>query len=375
MDVIITKKGDKSRYVTVNSSGCLVCVHEDGSKQELSENMTNEFDVYAEDDGSLDVFGVNTDGNLLHIRSANGNTTVHTVLENRSDKGSISSVRVFKIYGRYHLFYCINHLERLLVHHIAGYGDYTMEPEVVDRIGEEFLYDIVCDEDKNMYVIYGLGDSLLKRKYTYGSKSFSNAYTISDIRAGDVSGIYFNDKLYVAYTAHDKGRNCVFLKDAEGGYQSEIGVKVHSHTKVALVIQSGKLCVQWVENSMCFATACTEELIKERVKILGRTKGLARLKAVGADTLVSAVAMNLSSRPYGNVEDMITPHQTPKFEYSGEEVDALSRKYMEVLSRKNDFVDFGQELTRIESALERLVMLAESVINEIKSGKEIEEDQ
>ena len=80
---------------------------------------------------------------------------------------------------------------------------------------------------------------------------------------------------------------------------------------------------------MCFATACTEELIKERVKILGRTKGLARLKAVGADTLVSAVAMNLSSRPYGNVEDMITPHQTPKFEYSGEEVDALSRKYME----------------------------------------------
>ena len=119
MDVIITKKGDKSRYVTVNSSGCLVCVHEDGSKQELSENMTNEFDVYAEDDGSLDVFGVNTDGNLLHIRSANGNTTVHTVLENRSDKGSISSVRVFKIYGRYHLFYCINHLERLLVHHIA----------------------------------------------------------------------------------------------------------------------------------------------------------------------------------------------------------------------------------------------------------------
>lgn len=375
MDVIITKKGDKSRYITVNSSGLLICEHEDGIKQELSENMTKEFDVYAEDDGSFDVFGVSADGNLLHIRNADGNTTVHTVLRNKSDKGSISSVRVFKIYGRYHLFYCINHSERLLVHHIAGYGDYTMEPEVVDRIGEELLYDIVCDEDKNMYVIYSGENALLKRKYTYGSKSFSDPYTISDIRVRSVSGVYFNDKLYVAYTTQDKGRYCVFLKDTDSGYQTEIGIKVHSDTKVALIIQNGNLCVEWVENSMCFATVCTADLVKERVKILGRTRGLARLKAVGGDSLVSAVAMNLSAKPYGNIDDMITMHPKPQFEYSGQQVDMLSRKYMEVLSRKNDFVDFGAELTRIESALERLVMLAESVINEIKSGKEIEEEQ
>ena len=375
MDVIITKKGDKSCYITVNSSGLLICEHEDGIKQELSENMTNEFDVYAEDDGSFDVFGVSADGNLLHIRNADGNTTVHTVLQNKSDKGKITSVRVFKIYGRYHLFYCINHSERLLVHHIAGYGDYTMEPEVVDRIDEEFLYDIVCDEDKNMYVIYSGENALLKRKYTYGSKSFSDPYTISDIRVRSVSGVYFNDKLYVAYTTQDKGRYCVFLKDTDSGYQTEIGIKVHSDTKVALIIQNGNLCVEWVENSMCFATVCTADLVKERVKILGRTRGLARLKAVGGDSLVSAVAMNLSAKPYGNIDDMITMHPKPQFEYSGQQVDMLSRKYMEVLSRKNDFVDFGAELTRIESALERLVMLAESVINEIKSGKEIEEEQ
>ncbi len=366
MDVLITKKGEKNGYITLDNSKCLVLRRYDGEKTELIKDMTNEFDVYADDDGTLDIFGVNTSGNLLHIRHSNEDTTVYTVLENRSAEGRISAVRVFKIYGRYHLLYCINHTERLLVHHIAGYGDYSMEPEIIDRIGKNNLFDAVCDEDKNIHVVYAADDALLKRRYNYSTKTFSNPQTLVSAEVRSVGVLLFKGRLYSAFAALDKGHNSVFIYSDEAGTRTEVGIKVHMDTKVALVPNGDKLCVQWVENSMCFGVSCDEDLVKERVKIFGRTKGLARPKAIGGDVRATMTALDLSQRPFFNVEDMTVMHEKPRTQYTGQEVDMLSRKYIEVLSRKNDFVDLDRELTRIEAALERLVMLAEKAIEEIK---------
>ncbi len=356
------KKGEKNRYITRTNSGELVLSRDDGQKTVLFKNMTGDFDAHTEGDGSVDIFGVSSDSNLVHIRYSGEEVMAYTVLESKSKESRICSVRVYKINGRFHLFYCINHTDRLLVHHVVDRSDYAKEPMVIDRIGEKNLYDIAKDEDNNIYILYSSNDTLLKRKYTYSTKTYSQPETVAEYEIYSLSALCHGGRLYGAFTAADKGRVSVFVCDTEDRNFAEVGVKVHVRTEVSLVPDADGIFVQWVENSMCFGVPCSVSLDKERVKILGRSPGLARPKFIGGEVLVSKAAINLSRQLFCRQEDITVVSKAPQLEPVGQEVDMLSRKYIEVLSRKNDLVDFERELTRIEASLERLVMLVESAL-------------
>ena len=363
MDVLILKKGDKSSYVSVTNTGELILNYDDEHKVILKNNMTNDFDVFSEGNEKIDIFGVDDQSNLVHVIADGENVNSEIVLESRSTESRLSNVRVIKINGRFHLFYCVSHTQRLLVHHIIG--EQPLEPKAIAVIGKSMAYDAVKDEDNNIHFVYSSDDNALcSQKYIYNSKTYGPKEKIAQYDAHSVSVLYFKDKLYCAFTAPDKGRISVFLCDANQKKIAEVGVKVHVRTEVAIIPQDNNIVVEWAENSMSFAVPCNENLEKGRVKIQGRTHGIARIRAQGAETIAQKASLSLSRKLFCDEHKIIRTPKKSEFEPQGQEVDLLSRKYMEVLSRKNNFVDFEKEFMRIEAALERLVMLVERAVNE-----------
>ncbi len=371
MDILIMKKGEKNRYITLNNSKELVLSQPNGQREVLYKDMTDDFDLYAWDNGDLDIFGINSNSALIHIRFSNGALASQTILEPKSDKGRISNVKVHKIGSKYHLFYCINLTDTLLVHQVAEGGDFTAEPKVVARIGDDGIYDTAVDELGNIHILYAEGGTLYNLRYTYNTKSYTNPNRAADCNILSLCAMHFGGKLYCAYVSGDKRENTVALLCVTDGLLREITLRVNSHTQVALVPLEQKICVEWVENSMAFMMLVDENFERGKVRILGRSPGLVRPKSQGGDVIVSKASINLAKQLFCSLDEITKKAPKPQLRPKGQEVDELSRKYIEVLSRRDSFVDFEREFTRIEASLERLVQLVESALGKISNKEEM----
>ncbi len=382
MNTIIIKKLARNSYVSVLAGNELVLT-ENEKRITLARGVEDDFDVCLGEDGSIDVFAVAKTGNLMHIRYHKDTITTYSVMEKRSEEKHIRAVRAVALRGRFHLFYCLEGSERLLVHHIAQFGDYGTKPVVVDRIGSKCIYDVTVDENYNFHIIYVSADyRLLYRRFDYSQKAYTVSREVLQCDIRSLASVWHNDKLYCAFCGTEKGRFSVYVCDVFSSNAVAVGIRVHMLSKVALLSADENLLVEWTENSMCFGVECSEELSPSKVITFGKSGGLFGIKAAGGKTAGDRAVCSPSARPF-NEEKLVKwsksePNPRPK----GYVIDQLSKKYLEVLSAKNEFVDFGAEFARIEASLEKLVILVQKALeihtadsNEEYNGDEINKEE
>ncbi|MBQ8588125.1 MAG: hypothetical protein IJ454_01905 [Clostridia bacterium] len=339
--------------------------------------MTNDFDVFIDDGGVIDIFAVLQSGGLSHIRLGLGQVTGSPVLENRSSDSRVCCVRVMKINSRFHLFYCLDCSDRLLVHQVIDGGDYSMEPKVIDRIGKRYVYDVFCDADGNIHILYTTDEGYMAlRSYIYSEKSYTPPKRIADYDARSLAVTLYGGRLYAAFAAVEKGHNAVFACDVSSGRCIAVSRRVHMRTEVCIFPLEECMCVQWVENGMCFGTELRSSMEHSKVMSIGKSRGMLRPVVCRGLLQVSRLPSTTSGQLFANAEGaMKCREESYDMHPKGYEVDAMAQRYMEVLSKGNEFPhDFKEDLMRIEASLERLVMLAEKAMEEYekKTNDDIE---
>ncbi len=362
MNTVIIKKTGKNVHVSVLANNELVLSF-DEKKIILARGVEDDFDVCLGEDGIIDVFAVTKAGNLMHIRYHQDTVTTHSVMAKRSEEKRIRAVRAVALGTRFHLFYCLEGSERLLVHHVAQLGDYATNPIVVDRIGSRCAYDVTVDENYNFHILYVSADShLLYRQFDYSLKAHTLPRDVLHCDIRSLSEVWHKGKLYCAFCGLEKGRFSVYVCDVFDSSAVAVGIRVHMLSKVAILSMEENLLVEWTENSMCFGVECSEDLAPSKVITFGKSGGLFSIKAVGGKTGGERAVCSLSARPFN--EEKLVRWNKPEFgpKPKGYEIDELSKKYLEVLSAKNEFVDFAAEFARIEASLEKLVILAQKAL-------------
>ncbi len=329
--------------------------------------MTDDFDIFTDDGGAIDIFAVLQSGGLSHIRHSLGQVSGGPVLENRSSDSRVCCVRVMKINSRFHLFYCLDCSDRLLVHQVIDGGDYSMEPKVIDRIGKRCIYDAFCDDDGNIHILYITDEGYMAlRSYIYSQKSYTSPKKIADYDARSLAVTLYGGRLYAAFAAVEKGHNAIFACDVSSGRCIAVSRRVHMRTEVCIYPLEDCMCVQWVENGMCFGTELSSGMEHTRVISVGKSKGMLRPKVCRGLLQVSRLPATTSGQLFANAASTLRcREESYDMQPKGYEADAMAQRYMEVLSKGNEFThDFKDDLMRIEASLERLVMLAEKAMEE-----------
>jgi len=374
-DILVMKNGEKNRSVVYIPSGELMLRCESSDDICLCRDISDDFDACVDVNGVIDVFAVNTKGNLCHIRYSGGRIIQNTVMESREAGNRICSVRVIKINNKMHLFYCLSCSERLLVHHIVDFNDYKMEPEVIDRIGKKYVYDVVADEMSNIHIIYSSNNGkILKRTYIYKNKSHTPPEFVADYEARSMGLVCIEDEQYAVFTALKKGHNTVFVCNVLKRDIAVAGVHVHMRTQTSIFPDGEEIIIEWIENAMCFSVRCSKELNLGRVSARGRSDGMIKVRLCEPSILINHMAKNTSGIPFTNPRSFALKEKTTnEFLPKGYEVDMMSKKYLEVLSGKNEFAsDFKEDLMMIEASLERLVLLVERALERSVNNEKVE---
>lgn len=372
-DILVLKNGEKNRNIIYRPSGEIILSCDDSEEICLCRGVTDDFDACTDYGGMIDIFAVNTGGGLYHINYSSKGVLVNTVLESRGDS-KICSVRVLRINSKIHLFYCLDRAERLLVHQAVELGNYTLEPQIVARIGRKYIFAAAKDEGDNIHVIYSSDKNKLEgRTYVYSTKTYTPPEVIADYDARSLSAVCAGDACYIAFTALQKGRNTVFVCDSQSKELAVAGVHVSMRSEAAIYFDGDKLKTEWIENSMCFGADCTTKLVRGRVSAKGRSKGMIKVRLCDSRFEACYMASNVSGLPFVNpLSFAVTENRQNDFAPKGYEVDRLSQKYIEVLSRKDEPArDFKEDLMMIEASLERLIQLVERALsNSVNNEKE-----
>lgn len=358
MDIYMLLNSGISAEVKREKNGDIVIAYSSGSKRRIAQAFSDDFDAVCEPNGAVHIFGINSEGYLCHIYADGDNVHTNIILESRGNGNKICSVRVIKINSKFHLFYCLCAKERLLVHQVAENGDYVIRPTVIDRIGKKCVYDVICDSEDNIYIVYTSEDAGLKTtKYIYNRKEYTPPVSVIMHDAVRISAIFFDGKLFASFVASDRGRYNIYLLDCFDGNCVTCAVNVRADSKITLINNGDAMCIEWVENQMCFSVDCLSSLDITRPKILGKSKGMIRDGSFNTYTRSRMLAVSQSGRAFVPIKT-IPQNPEPRFE-----VEELASRYMDVLSRPHNMEnDFKNDLMMIEASLEKLIKLIESAL-------------
>ena len=358
MDIYMLLSSGESVVIKREKNGDIVLNYSSGIKRCIAHDFSDDFDAVCDTNGAIHFFGVNSSGYLCHICAQGESLHTNAILGSRGNGNKICSVRVLRINSKLHLFYCLCGKERLLVHHVTELGDYGIEPSVIDRIGKKCVYDVAKDSGDNVYIVYTSDDEGLKfSKYTYNRKEHSVPSAVSPYDAVRISALCFDGRLFASFVASDRGRYNVYLADILGGNCVTCAVNVRPDSLISLVNNYDTMCMQWLENQMCFSVDCLPSLDISKVKILGKAGGMIRDGGCNTYTQSQALAVSQSSKPFIEVKS-IPKNPEPRYE-----VEELASRYMDVLSRPHIMEnDFKNDLMMIEASLERLINLIENAL-------------
>lgn len=381
MDVILTKKGDRRKRVFVNAVGELVFEKNSGA-QVLCSGVTDDFDLCVNADGGFDVFVVSKKGALWHIKVSEDDIHTGIVLENKTGQTRIRGVRVFALNYRFHVFYCLDRSEKLVVHHIVQDDDYHLTPEVIDSIGDRCIYDVALTDTSDIVIIYqSKENNLVMRRFVYSSKSYLAPRKVAERDVRSLCLLCTEDRVFASYVSRDEGRYSAFVCDVSNGSETVAAKVVSPRSQPVLYSLDGNLCVQWTENSMCFEVQCGYDMDSVSISNLGKSAGVARIRTFDGICHCDRANLEPSGKFFRNSELIIYPKANEGFMPSGHSVDELSRRYIEVLGKKNEFEDFAIRLDSMEETLQRLVSLVQRALedkvndNEYNKEDNIKEEQ
>lgn len=363
-DILIVQKGVKNRYISLKPAGELVMRIDGHHDEVIGSDIAGSFDACIDENGILNVFTASSKGTLLHFRKLKDRWQGNVVLESKSRENKIKNIRVLRINSKFHLFYCVDYSERLLVHHIAEDGDYSMQPEVIDYIGRRFVYDIAPDHSGNLHILYTGDGTLMHRMYKYSAKSYTPPQKVTESDILCISSVCTGDTLYTAYISSERGGRALNLCDTASGRIRAVATGIQPRSECSVYGYENSLKVQWLENSMAFEARATPELEISKPSALGKCSGMYRLKLKGASNTADRCLCNLHGEPF-DMRLKEIPMEKNQFKPKGYEVDDLSQKYIDVLKAKADEIrerDFKESMARIEASLGKLVSIAEKIL-------------
>ncbi len=357
-DIYMLLDSGRSVWVKRDKNGDIVLIDSLGSKRYIAHGFSDDFDAVCNPNGAIHVFGINGSGYLCHICADGERLHTNVILESRGNGNKICSVRVLRINSKLHLFYCLCGKERLLVHHVTELGDYEIKPTVIDRIGKKCVYDVAKDSEDNVYIVYASDDAGLKySKYIYNRKEHSAPATASHYDAVRISALCFGGMLFASFVASDRGRNNIYLADLFGVNCVTCAVNVRPDSLISLMNNEDTMCIQWVENQMCFSVDCMPSLDISKVKILGKSIGMIRNGSCNTYLESQMLAVSQSGKPFVAVRTILKKSE-PRYE-----VEEIASRYMDVLSKPHIMEnDFKYDLMMIEASLEKLIKLIENAL-------------
>jgi hypothetical protein len=366
LDILVKKNMQTGEYYRVDD-GSLNVKKPNNSKKTILEDVSDSFDCSVYKDGTVDIFASCIDAKLVHVRNFADKNSINVIMESSNKKSKIKNIRVLNINSSLHLFYCIDYSKRLLVHQVITDGDYSKEPEVIDQIGIRCVYDVTQDRMGNIHIVYAYDENTLNyRMYQNTLKTCTPPKTIVQGDVLSVSSYVHMDKLYLSYIQKDMDLKALYFACADDGGISKITSLLRGRSSCALFIKNEKFVIHWFENSMAFEALLDEKFKITRIKSLGRSTGIHRVKNHKSSYLC---AFNLKREPF--CDDVLSfEEEKREFKEKGYEATELLESYKNVLDAKRqelreDFIT--ESLAKIELSLSNLVKLSEKICDSIKN--------
>lgn len=380
IDTLILGITDKNKIISRNSYGELALKCRGFPDEVIEKKITEEFDVYVGEKGRLDIFCTTEEGALIHLNNYAGMWQRQKVLERKNENSRIINLRVVKINSSFHLFYCIDSKEKLLVHHVMHEDGNSLNPRVADYVGKKFIYDVCRDESGNIHILYVVDDVLMYKTYLYTSKSYSPARRICSRTMSYVKLVLWNDVPYAVIKVIENGKGKICVCNIPTGKVRTAVALTGANAEVSAHTDGNRLCIHWLEASSAFEVSCDSELKFEKASSLGRSSGLYRLRAPLGRQKADTCLCNLYRDPFDiNIREYDLP-ENPESKPRGYQVDEMARKYADVLKAKAFELqnkNFTESLARIEASLNRLIVAVERSFpnNSIQNSNNIEENE
>lgn len=369
-DVIITCNNLKEKRIFVNESNELLVTSPEEENYVLCDNVSRDFDAVAENNGMISVMAVATNGTLLYFRYVLGKWEKQIVLDCKSDSKKINNIKLIKLNGRIHAFYCIEYDEKmLLVHHISQNENFYTKPAVIDYINMRCIYHISVDYSFNIHIVYVDEDLQIKYKtFINSAKDYSDNKVNCDDKVRIINTVFFQNYLYCVYLSKERDYNVINCLNLSIDEKRTLGFAVGVLSEPCIFSNENTLYIQWRENGYAFECSAGIDFKFTKPFSLGCSENTLKLRSCANETVafVDKCAANVYRRPFPsakNIFDVLIKKKRQFFKTKGSEIEEFQKKSME----NHNLCYDDARLEAVEEQLKNLTDIIENLNNSVSN--------
>ena len=332
-DVVLSEKNVKDKVFSINSLSELTVTSSGGREEVICKNSSVDFDVLAEEGDIISVLLVSLNGSLVYLRYVLGEWKKYILLDSRSGGKKINSIKLIKLNGRIHAFYCIEYEDRMmLVHHISEDDVFSREPVVIDYISAKCSYDICIDESMNIHILYA--DEDYKIKHTVFVNSRKN-YSKSEINLEDeirsINCAYFCGSVYAVYLSRERDYNVINCLKTENNEKHTIGFGVDALSEPCIFAADDEMYVEWREKGYAFECVSDASFKFSKPTSLGRSEKTVKIRCHENEAVsyIDKCALNMQLKPFTSCQNILKnlfDKKKPEFKVKGADVEEYASK-------------------------------------------------
>lgn len=367
-DITMLFSDDKNCFLTLDSLKNLTLTQ--GSFKKLLAKDVISFDALCATPCNADVFLSTERGVLVWVKCNGEEISSRTLMASKNEKKKICGVKVVKIHGRYHLFYCLDSEMKCLVHQVVS-GEEIFKPTVIDNIGRNFVYDIVVDEDSNIHIVYQVGEELRYCRYVYSEKRYIAPQTFLSSRARSLCIDVWEDRVFVLLSEKASGLTQIFLVEVcEDGFKKNV---MHLSGDYNMCLNCGKdgIIVYVSSEGMCYEIQSDYSLNIQKPLPFSKCSGVQRIRCANEVNSAKAFPVNRHKLPlegyrnFNKEDDVKSRDFAPK----GMEAEKFANRYAasfadKIAKLRNE--DLLQRIESIEEAIREFSALLEKFLEETK---------
>jgi len=363
-DVIITYNNLKEMRVNVNERNELTITSSGEEKYILCDNMSKDFDVIAENNGVISVMAIAINGTLIYFRYVSGRWEKQIVLDSKSESKKIHNIKLAKINGRIHAFYCVEYDDKmLLIHHISQNDSFYTKPAVIDYISTKCIYHISIDCSFNIHIVYA--DENLRMKYKtfiYSAKKYSDNTVNCEDRMQTINTMFFQNELYCVYLSKARNYNVINCLKLSNWERKTISFGVGTLGEPCIFGNDHVLYIHWLEKGYAFECSSENKMNFSKPFSLGRSDKLLKLRTFTNESVsfIDKCAENIYNKPFPSAKacfEFLCEKEKAVFKVKGSEIEEFQKKSME----KDNHLYEDQRFDEIEEKIMYLINLVESI--------------
>ena len=370
-DITMLFPDDKNWFLNLDSLKNLTLT-QGTLKKLLAKNVTS-FDALCTTPRNADVFLSTERGALVWISCNEENISSRTLMASKNEEKKICGVKVIKIHGRYHLFYCLDSEMKFLVHQVVS-GEEIFKPIVIDNISRNFVYDIVADEDSDIHIVYQIGEELRYRRYVYSEKRYVTPQTFLSARVRSLCIDVWEDRVFVLLSEKASGITQIFLVEVcENGFKKNV-MHLSGDYNMCLNCGKGGIIVYISSEGMCYEIKSDYSLNVQKPMLFSKCSGVQRIRCANEVNSVKAFPVNRHKLPLEtyrkfNKEDAV---KSRAFAPKGVEIENFANRYAASFADKMTELrneEILQRLSSIEKAIYKFSASFEKFLEETKENQ------